>query len=125
MRIELKNSIIDALIESAKQSYPNETLLLMNGKIKKGEYIKVEEISLAPFTTYGASYVSFSAHHLPIGLDIVGIAHSHPNGNPTPSLTDLNNNFGVLLLLTAYPYNRDEVRLYNRNGEIVKYDLFD
>ena len=125
MRIELKNSIIDALIESAKQSYPNETLLLMNGKIKKGEYIKVEEVSLAPFTTYGAGYAFFSPHHLPIGLDVVGIAHSHPNGNPTPSLTDLNNNFGVLLLLTAYPYNRDEVRLYSRNGDILKYDLFD
>jgi len=40
-------------------------------------------------------------------------------------VVDLNNNFGVLLLLTAYPFHRDEVRLYNRNGDILKYDLFD
>ena len=125
MRIELKKSIIGALIESAKQSYPNETLLLLVGKIKKGESINVDEIMLAPFTTYGAGYAFFSPYHLPIGLNIVGIAHSHPNGNPTPSLTDLNNNYGVLLLLTAYPYNEDEVRLYNRNGEVLKYELVD
>ncbi len=123
MRVELKKGVVDALVESAKESYPNETLLLLIGKIKKGKYVKIEEVMLAPFTIYGASFASFSPYNLPIGLNIVGIAHSHPSGSITPSVADLNNNFGVLLLLAAYPYRRENVKLYNRNGEIVKYEF--
>ena len=66
VKIEIKNEILDVLVESAKQMHPNETILLLVGKIKRGEYIKVEEIMIAPFSKHGANFVSFSNVYLSI-----------------------------------------------------------
>jgi proteasome lid subunit RPN8/RPN11 len=54
---------------------------------------------------------------MPMDFSIVGTAHSHPSGNLTPSHADLNHSFGVILMITGFPFrNEENVAVYNRSG---------
>jgi proteasome lid subunit RPN8/RPN11 len=57
---------------------------------------------------------------LPMDFSIIGTVHSHPSGNLTPSVGDLNHFFGIVLMIVSFPYaNEQNVAVYNRNGEKV------
>jgi proteasome lid subunit RPN8/RPN11 len=55
---------------------------------------------------------------LPMDFSMVGIVHSHPSGNITPSSTDLNHIFGIVLMIVGFPFiDERNVAVYNCNGE--------
>jgi len=116
-KVSMPKEILEMILESAKHLHPKETILLLRGKSSK-DVIAISEIVIPPLSTYGHSFSAFQSHMLPMDFSIMGAAHSHPSGNPTPSSQDLNHSMGKILLIVAYPYEgKQNAVVYDRNGE--------
>ncbi len=114
-------SVLTALLEHARSLHPKEAICLLEGEIdRKQGVVKVTGLVLPPLATYGHGFSVFPLFYLPLGLKVVGTAHSHPSGNPHPSVEDLNNMVGAISVIVAYPY-RDlrDVKAYNVNGSEI------
>ncbi|RLE51023.1 MAG: hypothetical protein DRJ21_00975, partial [Candidatus Methanomethylicota archaeon] len=70
---------MNTLLTIAKHAHPNETLLLLRGKIRRGIAF-VEEVLIPPPIYTSPSLIAINPYRLPIDFTIIGIAHSHPNG---------------------------------------------
>ena len=121
--IFIRQTLIDSILSYARGVYPNEGILLLRGKIKRDAII-VEENVIPPFATHGEDFSSFPLFPLPLDPSIVGVAHSHPSGGLRPSVEDLNNSYGRVMVIVAYPYrsSRDLV-VFNREGKKVSYQI--
>lgn len=109
--------LLQAVFEGARRLYPREIVLLLRGE-KKKNLLKISEVVVPPLATYGSSFANIPLHMLPMDFSIVGTVHSHPSGNLTPSNTDLNHVFGVVLMIVGFPFaDERNVAVYNRNGE--------
>ncbi len=116
-RVLLKKDVLVALLELSRHLHPNEVIVLLRGKETKQEII-LEEILLAPASVYGRGFSEFRLDMLPIDFSIIGVAHSHPSGIPTPSVDDLNNMIGRVLVIVVAPYlNEKHIVAYNSKGE--------
>jgi len=115
--ISINKELLEAILEGAKRLYPKETMLLLRGR-KSKKSVEINDLLIPPLATYGRGFSSLPLHMLPMDFSLVGTAHSHPSGNLTPSHTDLNHFFGVVLMITAFPFrNKENVAVYNRGGE--------
>jgi proteasome lid subunit RPN8/RPN11 len=108
---------MEAILESAKTLYPEETILLLRGE-KSKDLIKVTDLMVPPLATYGQGFANIPTHMLPIDFSIVGTAHSHPSGNLAPSPADFNHFWGKILMIVGFPFADDRnVSVYNHEGE--------
>lgn len=115
--ISINKELLEAILEGARRLYPKETMLLLRGR-KSKKSIEISDLLVPPLATYGRGFSSLPLHMLPMDFSLVGTAHSHPSGNLMPSHTDLNHVFGVVLMITAFPFrNKENVAVYNRSGE--------
>lgn len=115
--ISINKELLEAILEGARRLYPKETILLLRGR-KNKKSIEISDLLVPPLAKYGRGFSSLPLHMLPMDFSIVGTAHSHPSGNLMPSYTDLNHFFGVVLMITAFPFrNKENVAVYNRSGE--------
>lgn len=115
--ISMNKELLEAILEGARRLYPKETILLLRGRKNKNS-IEISDLLVPPLAKYGQGFSSLPLHMLPMDFSIVGTAHSHPSGNLMPSHTDLNHFFGVILMITAFPFrNEENVAAYNRSGE--------
>ncbi|MCP8304122.1 MAG: Mov34/MPN/PAD-1 family protein [archaeon] len=122
-KIIFKASVIDSLLSYAQNSYPDEGILLLRGKVHKDEIV-VESVIVPPFAIHGRGFSSFPLHTLPLDLSILGTAHSHPSGTLRPSIGDLNNFYGRIMVIIAYPYkSEDDIGVFDREGNMVKYSI--
>jgi len=63
---------------------------------------------------------------LPLDFSIVGTAHSHPSGVLMPSTSDLNNFYGRIMIIVAYPYKSEaDLIVIDRRGERLNYELIE
>jgi proteasome lid subunit RPN8/RPN11 len=116
LTISIDEELLDAILEGARRLYPRETILLLRGKKGKNS-IAISDLLVPPLATYGRGFSSLPLHMMPMDFSIVGTAHSHPSGNLTPSHADLNHSFGVILMITGFPFrNEENVAVYNRSG---------
>ncbi len=117
VKVFIPKSLLDTILEGAKQLYPRESFLLLRGKKSKG-IVTVSDLVVAPFAVHGRGFASYSTHMLPMDFSIVGTVHSHPSGNIRASNVDLNHMFGRVLMIVGYPYTDERcVAVYNSNGE--------
>jgi proteasome lid subunit RPN8/RPN11 len=115
--VSLSRELLDAIFEGARRLYPKETILLLRGEKKKNS-IRISELVVPPLATYGHGFANIPLHMLPIDFSIVGTVHSHPSGNLTPSLADLNNFFGRILMIAGFPFvDERNIAAYNSRGE--------
>ncbi|MBI2938576.1 MAG: Mov34/MPN/PAD-1 family protein [Thaumarchaeota archaeon] len=120
-RVVIKRDVIDGLLSYCHDFHPREGILLLRGKTKKDE-IEVNALMIPPLPVHSETYSSFPAHMLPLDTSILGIAHSHPNGVLRPSLEDLNNYFGRLMIIVGPPYESEaNVALFDREGNRAVY----
>ncbi|WXG46966.1 MAG: Mov34/MPN/PAD-1 family protein [Candidatus Atabeyarchaeum deiterrae] len=118
----ISRSVIGGILAYAKIQHPREGILLLRGSTDKTK-IYVNEIVVPPLAIHGHSFSNFSPRMLPIDLSIVGTAHSHPSGVLQPSVGDLNNFYGIIMVIAAYPYNSEErIAVYNREGNAIEYE---
>ncbi|MBC7120314.1 MAG: Mov34/MPN/PAD-1 family protein [Candidatus Methanosuratus sp.] len=114
--------VLETFLELCREVFPRENIMLIRGKVK-GDRAEVNEFLIPPFSTYGEGFSSFPTHMMPFDLSIIGIAHSHPSDNNNPSDEDLNNFYGRLMVIAAYPYNAKTVAAYNSKGIKIEFTV--
>lgn len=121
--VSIKRSVVDSILSYAKMNHPREGILLLRGRAKKDK-IEVEEVLIPPLSIRGNNFSSFPLYMLPLDLSIIGVAHSHPSGILAPSTADLNNFYGRIMIIVAYPYmsERDMI-VVNGRGEKLNYKI--
>jgi proteasome lid subunit RPN8/RPN11 len=113
----INKELLQTILEGAKRLYPREMILLLRGQKKKTE-LKISEVLVPPFATHGANFADVKLHMLSMDFSIIGTVHSHPSGNLTPSHTDLNHVFGIVLMVVGFPFaDERNVAVYNHSGE--------
>jgi len=121
--IRIDREVLESLLAYAREAYPREGILLLRGKSRKGD-VHVTEVLIPPLATHAPSFSSFPLHTLPFDLSIVGTAHSHPSGAARPSLADLNNFYGRVMVIMAAPFRSEkDVGVFNRHGELIPFEL--
>ena len=115
-QIRIKLSVINSILTYAFSSHPNESILLLRGKVSK-ENIDVENVMIPPLSIHGQSYSSFPMHMLPLDSSIIGTVHSHPSGSVKPSLEDLLHYYGKMMAIVGYPYRTErDIKIFDREG---------
>ena len=122
-RVVFRKEVVDSLFSYSAMAYPNEGILLMRGKSKKG-VVEVTGVAVPPLATHGAAFSSFSWWKLPIDLSYLGVAHSHPSGNHHPSQEDLLHASGKIMVIMGYPYATvDNLGVYDHNGNAIPFEV--
>jgi len=122
LKVKIKEDLLKAILENARLMHPKEILFMLRGE-KKKDCIIISDIIIPPFATYGHGFATFSLSTLPIDFSIIGVAHSHPSGNLTPSIGDLNQAIGKIMMIVGYPYARQNVVVYDREGNLLKLEI--
>jgi len=119
----LKRSVIESILSYARGLHPKESILLLRGKVSKDE-VFINDTVIPPFATHGEGFSTFPLHTLPIDFFIVGVAHSHPSGVLTPSVNDLNQFYGRIMVIVAFPYHSERnVAVFNREGKALRFKV--
>ena len=115
-RVYLERKVVDRLLSYCRSVHPDEGILLLRGRVKKDRII-VSEVVIPPFALHAESFSSFLPHMLPIDFSIVGAAHAHPSGVVKPSLEDLNNFYGRIMVIVGYPYESEaDIGVFDSEG---------
>ncbi len=123
VKVVFHRQVVDSLFSYSKMAYPNEGILLMRGKSKKG-VVEVTGVVVPPAAAHGAAFSSFSWWMLPIDLSYLGVAHSHPSGNHHPSDQDLLHATGRIMVIMGYPYaSAANLGVYDHNGNEVPFEV--
>lgn len=118
----IRQEVVDSILSYALMNHPKESILLLRGKAKE-DRITIDSVVIPPFSVHGEAFSSFPLHMLPIDFSILGIAHSHPSGILRPSIEDLNNFYGRVMIITAYPYlSERDLAVINREGKSLKFE---
>jgi proteasome lid subunit RPN8/RPN11 len=123
VKVIFESSVVDSLFTYSKMAYPNEGILLLRGKSKKG-IVEVKSVVIPPAAVHGAAFSSFNWWMIPIDLSYLGVAHSHPSGNHHPSEQDLLHATGKLMVIMGYPYaSTVNLGVYDHNGKPIPFEV--
>ena len=119
-KISLTKDARDGILSFCKMNHPNEGILILRGKSKRGN-VFIDELVVPPFSETGADFAGFPHNPLPLDLSYVGIVHSHPSGSAKPSLTDLDNFFGLVSMIVKSPYENDDIFAWDSDGKEIPF----
>lgn len=121
----LKQSVIRNLLNYARDLHPKESILLLRGKVSKDE-VFINDTVIPPLATHGEGFSTFPLQMLPIDFSIVGVAHSHPSGVLTPSVNDLNQFYGRIMVIVAFPYQSERnIAVFDREGKALRFQVIE
>ncbi|HIH87616.1 TPA: hypothetical protein HA344_00215 [Candidatus Bathyarchaeota archaeon] len=118
MEILIERGLLEEMLSFAREKHPNESLLMLRGKVTK-ESITLTDYLFPPYATTDSVSASYPIHMLPIDFSIVGTIHSHPSGGLRLSTADVNHMYGRFSMLMAYPYRLGDVAAFNKQGERI------
>jgi proteasome lid subunit RPN8/RPN11 len=122
-KILVAQTVVDSILSYAHMFHPKESILLLKGKNDK-EKILLDDVQVPPLATHGSSFSSFPFNKLPIDFSVIGVAHSHPSGISNPSVSDMNNFYGRVMLITAYPYlSEHNILIFDRKGHPQEFTI--
>ncbi len=113
--VTIKKEVRDGILSYCKMNHPNEGILILRGKSKKGNIV-VDGLVIPPFSHSGPTFAGFPHSFLPFDPSYVGTVHSHPVGSANPSVTDLHNFFGFVSIIVKSPYEDNDIFAYDRDG---------
>jgi proteasome lid subunit RPN8/RPN11 len=118
--IKIKKELLNGIIALCKNQHPREILGLL--RIVNG--IAVEYI-LPPGSITSKSSGLFIPSRLGFDSTLNGSIHSHPSGNPNPSIIDINNVFKTknFNFIVAYPYNLSSIKCFNNKGREIEFRI--
>ena len=108
--------------ELAKNNHPHEIILLLRGE-KTDKDIAINDFLVPPMGVGGDGFASFPSSLLPIDFSIVGTLHSHPSGRLHPSMRDLHNMYGRIMVIIGPPYSHSSVSAFRKSGEPVEVEI--
>ena len=124
MDVTMPKALLLAMLDFAMEQHPHEIVLLLRGRVGR-EHAKIEDFLLPPLAVSGNSFAEFPLHKLPIDFTIIGTGHSHPSGHLAPSVGDLNNFYGRIMLIFARPYRLSNAAVFNARGEKLSLSVSD
>ncbi|VVB67223.1 putative metalloprotease [Candidatus Norongarragalina meridionalis] len=86
--VRIKRAALESALEAAKHTYPDEFIGILRGKKEKDGAL-LTELLIAPFSTYGNGFSSYSDFHIPANVGAFASFHSHPYPPASPSAGDL------------------------------------
>jgi proteasome lid subunit RPN8/RPN11 len=118
--MKIRRGVIELVMESSKDSLPNEFAALL--KAKKDV---IFEIALLPGTISGDRSAIMQLWNRPMDLNYVGTIHSHPSGVIYPSDDDRNlySKFGNVHIIVGYPFNIHSWRAFNNEGTEIEMEM--
>jgi proteasome lid subunit RPN8/RPN11 len=116
--VTIDGQLLEAMLELAWERHPREVVLLLRGRYR-GDRVEIDDFLLPPLAVSGMGFAEFPIHLLPIDFSILGTAHSHPSESLAPSPEDLNNFYGLVMMIFAYPYSPSRSAVFNRRGERI------
>jgi proteasome lid subunit RPN8/RPN11 len=121
--VRFEKSVLDSILSHALDTYPKEAILLLRGKKERDE-ILINQIVIPPLATHGLGFSSFPGYMLPMDLRVMGVSHSHPSGNPHPSVHDLNHFYGRIMVIAAYPFQSyNDIAVFDKDGRRLHWQL--
>ena len=117
-KVLLEQTVLDSIVTFCKMKHPNEGILILKGKSRSGK-IKIDGLAIPPFNFTGPTFAGFPHSFLPFDNSYIGIVHSHPVGSAEPSVTDLNNFFGLVSLIIKFPYEDDSIFAWDSSGNSI------
>jgi len=122
-KVVFNRNVVDSLLTYSKMAHPNEGILLLRGKSRKG-VAEVTSVAVPPGAVHGQSFSSFPWFILPIDMSYLGVAHSHPSGNATPSREDLLHATGGVMVIIGYPYTDEScLGVYDKDGNRIAFEV--
>lgn len=117
---KIKKEVLQTMLKASKNIYPDEFIAIMQGEVNEKEAI-ITSVIIPPFSTYERDASSFSDWFLPPMFNVIGIFHSHPNGNGEPSIEDLNSFAikGKLHIIAFPPFTLKSVKCFDNKGKEV------
>ena len=119
-KVSLTKDARDGILSFCKMNHPNEGILILRGKAKRGD-VFINGLVVPPFSETGADFAGFPNNPLPLDPRYVGIVHSQPVGSAEPSLTDLNNFFGLVSMIVKSPYEDDDIFAWDSDGKEIPF----
>ncbi len=112
--------VLKMISESAKDVHPNE----FASGLREIDGV-ISELILVPGTISGPMNAILRLTNLPVDYSIVGVVHTHPSRNPSPSKEDLImfGRYGRIHIIMAYPYDLDSWQAYDSTGEKVDLEI--
>ena len=117
-KISLTKDARDGILSFCKMNHPNEGILILRGESKYGD-VFINELVVPPFSETGADFAGFPHNPLPLDPSYVGIVHSQTIGSAEPSLTDLDNFFGLVSMIVKAPYEDDDIFAWDSDGNEI------
>lgn len=118
-KVSLKKEVRDGILSYCKMKHPNEAVLILRGKSKKGNMV-VDSLVMAPFSNTDTTFAGIPHSFLPLDSSYIGIVHSHPKGTGRPSLADLNNFFGLVSIIVKSPYEDNDIFAWDSKGDPIE-----
>jgi proteasome lid subunit RPN8/RPN11 len=120
--IKIKKELLNGLFALCKNQHPREILGLL--RIING--IAIEYILPPGAITSNTSGI-FIPSRLGFDSTLKGSIHSHPSGNPNPSLTDINSVFKTkqFNFIIAHPYDTRNIKCFDNNGREIEFRILD
>jgi len=118
-KVSLKKDARDGILSYCKMKHPNEAVLILRGKSKKGN-ITIDGLIIPPFSYTDTTFAGFPNSFLPLDTSYVGIVHSHPKGSEKPSITDSNDFFGLVSIIIKSPYDDDDIFAWDSKGDPIE-----
>ncbi len=112
--------VLKMISESAKDTHPNE----FAAGLREIDGV-LSELILVPGTISGPMSAILRLTTLPVDYSIVGVVHTHPSRNLSPSKEDLTmfGRYGRIHIIMAYPYDLDSWQAYDSTGKKVDLEI--
>lgn len=122
-KVIFTREVVDSLLSYSKMAHPNEGILLIRGKARKG-VAEVTSVMVPPAAVHSKSYSSFNWFMLPVDMSYLGVAHSHPSGYAVPSHEDLLHASGRVMVIMGFPYNDEScIGVYDKDGNRIPFEV--
>jgi proteasome lid subunit RPN8/RPN11 len=122
-QVRFTRQVVDSLLSYAKMAYPNEGILLLRGKSKKG-VAEITSVMIPPAAVHAKGFSSFNWWMVPIDMSYLGVAHSHPSGNSNPSDEDLLHATGGVMVIMGHPYSDEScLGVYDKEGRRIPFEV--
>ncbi|MFW9877526.1 MAG: Mov34/MPN/PAD-1 family protein [Candidatus Thorarchaeota archaeon] len=120
--VKIKKDLLIGILTLCRAHHPKEFL----GILKMDKNIFTEFILPPGATTTQYSGILFPGR-LPTNRYYQGTIHSHPSGNLSPSLQDLNSIFkgNRFHFIVGFPYNLKNIKCYDKNGIELQFKVID
>ncbi len=114
--------VLSMISESAKDAHPNEFAAGM----REIDGV-ISELIMVPGTVSGPVSAILKLNNLPIDYSIIGVVHTHPTPNFSPSDEDIEmfGKYGRIHVIMSYPYDLESWQAYDSTGDEVELEVID